>query len=146
LSRQLDTTFFSAVFLLEATPRISFRQWNFEGISIQRHGISVEAALNGPENLTSSHCRITAQISHCAMSALRYSNKAVVTMIAKLQAIPRSLPNLSHPQPSHRFLISSRNRHHHELNRLLVSGKIHCVAMENDAPPRLKEWRHSAEP
>jgi hypothetical protein len=31
------------------------------------------------------------------MSALRYSNKAVVTMIAKLQAIPRSLPNLSHP-------------------------------------------------
>jgi hypothetical protein len=110
LSRQLDTTFFSAVFLLEATPRISFRQWNFEDISIQRHGISVEAALNGPENLTSSHCRITAQISHCAMSALRYSNKAVVTMIAKLQAIPRSLPNLSHPQPSHRFLISSSNR------------------------------------
>jgi len=44
------------------------------------------------------------------MSALRYSNKAVVTMIAKLQAIPRSLPNLSHPQPSHRFLISSSKR------------------------------------
>jgi hypothetical protein len=81
------------------------------------------------------------------MSALRYNNKAVVTMIAKLQAIPRSLPNLSHPQPSHRFLISSRNRQQiRGLNRLLVSGKIHCVAMENDAPPRLKEWRHSAEP
>jgi len=44
------------------------------------------------------------------------------------------------------FWSAVANVNNHGLNRLLVSGKIHCVAMENDAPPRLKEWRHSAEP